>query len=306
MKTDLYQRVTAEIIAAIEAGAAEYRMPWNGRSQTGAPINAGSSRPYRGINTILLWCEASWRGFSSGRWATYRQWSELGAQVRKGETSTTVLLWKPLANGTEADVAGDQPTRQRLLARAFRVFNADQVDGYAPAPTADRPTPERIARADAFFAAQPAAIWHGSDGAFYDNRADMVSMPSFDAFVSAEAYYSVLAHELTHWTGAKSRLDRDLSGRFGTEAYAMEELVAELGAAFTVSHLDLACEPRTDHAPYIASWLRVLANDPRAILTAANKAQAAADYLITAADASELAPGQALLATQSELEGAAA
>ena len=107
-------------------------------------------------------------------------------------------------------------------------------------------------------------------------------MPSFDAFVSAEAYYSVLAHELTHWTGAKIRLDRDLSGRFGSDAYAMEELIAELGAAFTVSHLELTSKPRTDHAPYIASWLRVLGNDPRAIFTAASRAQAAADYLIGA------------------------
>ena len=109
-------------------------------------------------------------------------------------------------------------------------------------------------------------------------------MPTFEAFVSPDAYYSVLAHELCHWTGAKPRLDRDLAGRFGTEAYAMEELIAELGAAFTVGHLGLACEPRTDHAPYIASWLRVLGSDPRTIITAASRAQAAADYLIAKAD----------------------
>jgi antirestriction protein ArdC len=139
---------------------------------------------------------------------------------------------------------------------------------------------KRIAGAEAFFQRQPATIWHGSDSAFYDPRADLVSMPSFSTFVSPDAFYSVLAHELAHWTGAKRRLDRDLSGRFGSEAYAMEELIAELGAAFVAGHLGLGCEPRTDHAPYIASWLRVLGSDPRAIVTAASKAQAAADYLI--------------------------
>ena len=306
MKADLYQRVTAEIIAAIEAGAADYRMPWNTLSRSAAPVNAGSSRPYRGINTLLLWCEAGRRGYSSNRWATYRQWNELGAQVRKSEKSTTVLLWKPIADSGDRADAGDQPARQRLLARAFRVFNTDQVDGEDPQPAAHRPTTERITSAEAFFAAQPAAIWHGSDGAFYDRRADMVSMPSFDAFVSAEAYYSVLAHELTHWTGAKSRLDRDLSGRFGSDAYAIEELVAELGAAFTIGYLGLACEPRIDHAPYIASWLRVLRDDPRAILTAASKAQAAADYLIELAEAKPPGGETARPSAQSELEVAAA
>jgi antirestriction protein ArdC len=306
VKADLYQRITAEIIAAIEAGAADYRMPWHTLSRSGAPVNAGSSRPYRGINTLLLWCEAGRRGYSSNRWATYRQWNELGAQVRKSETSTTVLLWKPIAYSVDREDAGDQPARQRLLARAFRVFNADQVDSGDLQPAAHQPTPERITSAEAFFAAQPAAIWHGSDGAFYDRRADMVSMPSFDALVSAEAYYSVLAHELTHWTGAKGRLDRDLSGRFGSDAYAIEELVAELGAAFTVGYLDLACEPRIDHAPYIASWLRVLRDDPRAILSAASKAQAAADYLIELADPKPPGGETARPSAQSELEVAAA
>ena len=114
-------------------------------------------------------------------------------------------------------------------------------------------------------------------------------MPSFSAFRSPEAFYCVLAHELTHWTGAKARLDLDLSGRFGSDAYAMEELVAELGAAFVAGHLGLSPVPRTDHAAYIASWLKVIRSDPRAIITAASRAQAAADYLIAAADSVDAA-----------------
>lgn len=280
MKADIYQRITDQIVAAIAAGAEAYRMPWHRPHSISAPANAITKRPYRGINTLLLWAEADRAGFSSGVWATYRQWTQHGAQVRKGEKSTLILLWKPLSAATEDSNDADAPARGRMLARAFHVFNADQVDGYEVTAPPLLPASARIERADTFFQAQPAALWDGSDTAFYDPRADIVSMPAFEAFVSPEAYYSVLAHELCHWTGAKPRLDRNLSGRFGSEAYAMEELVAELGAAFTVGHLGLACEPRTDHAPYIASWLRVLGSDPRAIITAASRAQAAADYLI--------------------------
>ena len=288
MKADIYQRVTQQILSAIEAGAGSYRMPWHHDSGIGAPANAFTGRAYRGINTLLLWAEAHRAGYSSGRWATYRQWDERGCQVRKGERSTSVMLWKPLVARHEANDGG-KPQPDRLLARAFLLFNADQVDNYQPERVPELNPGARIQRAEDFVALQPATVWHGSDTAFFDPAADMVSMPAFASFRSAEAFYSVLAHELTHWTGAKHRLDRDLSGRFGSEAYAMEELVAELGAAFTVAHLGLACEPRTDHAPYIASWLRVLGGDPRAIVAAAGRAQAAADYLFELARVSDTA-----------------
>ncbi len=286
MKTDIYQSVTQQIISAIEAGAGSYQMPWHSGTGIGAPANAFTGRTYRGINTLLLWAEASRAGYSSGRWATYRQWSEHGCQVRKGERSTLVMLWKPITAREDTN-EGEAAPSGRLLARAFQLFNANQVDGYETGVVSELPETARIPCAEAFFQAQPATTWHGSDAAFYDPRADIVSMPAFASFRAPEAFYSVLAHELTHWTGAKRRLDRDLSGRFGSDAYAMEELIAELGAAFTVAHLGLACEPRTDHAPYIASWLRVLAGDPRAIVSAAGKAQAAADYLIGLAGAAD-------------------
>ena len=284
MKADIYQRITNQIVAAIAAGAGESRMPWHRKQGIGTPTNAITGRAYRGINTLLLWAEADHAGFSSGAWATYRQWTQQGAQVRKGEKSALVMLWKPLSAVREDGDSGDEPQRGRMLARAFHVFNADQVDGYEITAPPQLPTSARIERAETFFQAQSATIWNGSDCAFYDPRADTVSMPSFDAFVSPEAYYSVLSHELCHWTGAKPRLDRNLAGRFGSEAYAVEELIAELGAAFTVGHLGLECEPRTDHAPYISSWLRVLGGDPRAIITAASRAQAAADYVIGKAE----------------------
>lgn len=276
MAAGLYGEVTAQIVAAIEAGAQSGEMPWHRQGSLGSPVNAVSGRVYRGINVLLLWLAARSSGYASGEWATYRQWAEQGAQIRKGEKSTTVVVWKPRVT---ADPEGGAKQPGGLFARAFRVFNAAQVDGHAPAREV-LPESARIERAERFFATQAASVWHGSDAAFYDPQDDSVSMPSFGAFVSAEAFYSVFAHELVHWTGAKPRLDRDLSGRFGSGAYAMEELIAELGSAFLVGHLELSATPRPDHAGYIASWLHVLGNDPRAVFTAAARAQAAADYLI--------------------------
>ena len=280
MTIGLYDRITAAICTAIADGTQAYRMPWHNGAGIGLPLNAISGRHYRGINTLLLWAEATRAGYGSGRWATYRQWAAAGAQVRKGERATLVLLWKAVRgredNGGEDDGAG----QERRLARAFLVFNIDQVDGYVTRELEALLPGQRLRQADAFFAAIPATIRFDGERACYDPRLDEVAMPSFERFRTPQAFYSVLAHELTHWSGASSRLARDLTGRFGSDAYAMEELIAELGAAFIGGHLCIGCEPRTDHAPYIATWLRVLGNDARAIIIAASKAQAAADYLI--------------------------
>ncbi|MBC9032686.1 DUF1738 domain-containing protein [Sphingomonas sp. JC676] len=276
----LFQSVTDEIIAAIEAGAGDYTMPWH-VGAAGLPVNAASGRAYSGTNTLLLWAAAPICGYSSSRWATYRQWAELGAQVRKGEKATTVLFWKTLAGDADQalDEAGD--ARQlRFVARAFRVFNAAQVDGIDDEAPLALNEGNRIERAERFFNQLPAMIWYGSESAFFDQRADMISMPDFTKFRSAEAFYSVLSHELVHWSGARHRLGRNLKGLFGSEAYAMEELIAEMGAAFLCARLGLSIEPRRDHAPYIDSWLKVLQGDPRAIITAASRAQISVNFLV--------------------------
>ena len=283
MKATIYQTITNQIVTAIEEGAGLYKMPWHrDRFDITSPRNAASGKCYRGLNVISLWMIAEARQFSSGTWATYQQWQEQGAQVRKGEKSASVFFWKSLRQGQEEGGEGTEAdgSRARFVARAYNVFNADQVDGYEAPVVAKLSEAERVAEADRFFAAIPAEIAHGGSSAYYVPTADRVQMVPFSRFESARGYYSVLAHELTHWSGAKGRLDRDLSGRFGSEGYAMEELVAELGAAFIAGQLGLPSVPRTDHAPYIATWLKVLKNDSRAIFTAASKAQAAADYLI--------------------------
>jgi antirestriction protein ArdC len=280
MKTDIYQTITNQIVAAIEEGAELYKMPWHrSRNDITNPSNAVTSRSYRGLNIITLWMIAEARQFSSGTWATYQQWQERGAQVRKGEKSASVFFWKNLREGQDTSASDDEPGRAHFVARAYNVFNADQVDGYAAPVIPVLSDAERIAAVESYFAAIPANINHGGNMACYRPAADAVQMVPFSQFESATAYYAVLGHELTHWSGSKARLDRDLSGRFGSESYAMEELVAELGAAFIAGQLGLPSLARTDHAPYIASWLKVLKGDSRAIFTAATKAQAAADYL---------------------------
>ena len=278
MKATIYETITNQIIEAIERGTNSYSMPWHRSGANAAsPVNAVTSRPYRGVNVLALWIAAEARGYSSGRWATYQQWQDRGCQVRKDEKSTSVAFWKDLKGSDTED--GDDEQRARFVARGYNVFNADQVDGFEALAIPVLPESERIDAAEMFFARVPAKITHGAEVPCFVPSFDEVRMVPFSRFKSASAYYGVLAHELTHWSGAEERLNRDLSVRFGSEAYAMEELIAELGAAFIGGRLALPSEPRTDHAPYIASWLKALTNDSRAIFAAASKAQAAADYL---------------------------
>lgn len=282
MKATIYETITNQIIAAIEEGAGLYKMPWHReRADITNPVNLASGRSYRGLNVITLWMIAEARQYQSSTWATYQQWQEKGAQVRKGEKAAGVFFWKNLNEGQEIEqsASSEEEGRSRFVARAYSVFNAEQVEGYEAPEVPVLSEAARVAKAEAFFADIPATISHGGSRACFIPSEDRIEMVRFGKFQSAKGYYSVLAHELTHWSGAKTRLDRDLSGRFGSEGYAVEELVAELGAAFIAGQLGLPSEPRTDHAPYIASWLKVLKSDSGAIFTAAGKAQAAADYL---------------------------
>ena len=286
IRSDAYQTVTDRIVAAIEAGAEKWRMPWHVKgdgTMPAVPVNAASGKPYRGINVVALWIAAGAAEYPSGRWATYRQWAEMGAQVRKGEKSTFVVFWKVLGDdkADEQSDDGADGAGRRMMARGYHVFNAAQVEGAIVTEATAEPAPEaeRIARAEGFFGALRADIRHGGNRAYYAPGPDYVQMPDFAAFTDPVAYYATLAHESGHWTGHKSRCARDFSGRFGSEAYAVEELVAELTAAFVCGDLGLASEPRPDHAAYIASWLKVLKHDKRAIFTAASKAQQAADWM---------------------------
>ena len=298
-KRDVYASVTAQIVQSIENGVGTWRMPWHTSGRFAfSPINVTSKKPYRGINTVCLWAAAQAKGYERGEWATYAQWQDRGAQVRKGEKATTVVFWKFANSAGESNNAGesqddnsDTPASgsRLLFTRGYSVFNAAQVDGYNPPADTDVPVPERIAHAEAFFGSIGADVRHGGNQAFYSPSTDHIQMPPFGAFKEGVSYYSVLAHEHTHWTASGARCNRELGKRFGDNAYGAEELIAELGAAFTCAHLGLSTEPRADHAQYLASWLKVLKADKRAIFTAASKAQQACDWMIQRGDAGRVA-----------------
>ncbi|MGH6866231.1 MAG: ArdC family protein [Methyloceanibacter sp.] len=286
-RADIYTRITNEIVAAIEAGAGTWTMPWHhDGSSIARPVNIASGKVYRGVNTVALWIAAQFKEYGSGIWGTYRQWAKRGAQVRKGEKATTIVFWKQIRGkeeviGNEADASDeDGGERPRFFARGYAVFNRAQVDGFEDADAPPLPETERIAHAEAFFGRLDIPVTYGVSGAWYRISEDRIYMPEFEQFTDAVGFYSTLAHECAHATGAAHRLDRDFSKRFTNQAVAAEELVAELTAAMIMADLGLGARPRADHAAYIASWLQVLKSDNRAIFTAASKAQGAADWML--------------------------
>ncbi|MAK82392.1 zincin-like metallopeptidase domain-containing protein [Phenylobacterium sp.] len=280
---DIHEHITTQIITAIEQGVGDFQLPWRHAGQISRPRNVRTKQAYRGVNILALWAAAYSFGYTSATWGTYRQWAETGAQVRKGEKASYVVFYKELEFARED--AADAETETRLFARATPVFAAEQVDGFKTELAGNDREVEPIAAAESFVMAAGATINHGGDRAYYRPSTDSIQLPERHAFVGSatstpqEAYYSTLLHELTHWTAPEHRCDRTLGKRFGDDAYAMEELVAELGAAFLCADLGITAAPRLDHAQYIASWLKVLKADKKAIFNAAGAASKAVAFL---------------------------
>jgi antirestriction protein ArdC len=280
--TDVYGAITARIVTAIEQGAGEFQMPWHGQGAAiTRPQNAFTKMDYRGINVVALWVEASLSGYDSGYWASYRQWQRAGAQVRAGERGATIVFFKRIETSDE----NGEPA-ERLVARASRVFNANQVRGWQP--PADRMSPSGATlteRVEAFAKGTGADIRFGGEHACYHIREDYIEMPDSDRFIGSstsspsETLASTLLHELVHYSGAAGRLDRGFGETWSREALAFEELIAELGAAFLCADLGVTNEPRADHAAYVASWLSAMRDDKRAIFQAARQAQQTVQYL---------------------------
>ena len=296
-RLDVHEAITQKIVAAIEAGAGAFEMPWHrpGVAFT-IPKNALTEKPYKGSNVLSLWIDADAKKYEHQVWATYKQWEELGAQVRKGEKGSLIVKygeWVPKEQreqASTADASDDEDQGKRLYAKPAWVFNVGQVDGFTIAASAPRPDlTVRLAHVDAFIAATGAEFREGGQRAFYRHRdsrgeGDFIQIPERNLFsgtatsTPTEAYESTRLHELAHWSGADHRLARDF-GRFGDHAYAFEELVAELSAAYLCAGLEITNAPRIDHAQYIANWLEVLKGDTKAIFTAASLATKAVDYL---------------------------
>ena len=270
MNIDIYQTITDQIIAALEQGAAPWVKPW---ASCGAPRNAVSGREYSGINTVLL----AMSPYASSLWLTYKQAKAAGAQVRRGEHGTTVVFFKSLRL---SDVNNPESKEKSIpLLRSFTVFNVQQIEGLPEKYTlSSKPQIDGFAdNEEAEMYLGKAVIEHGKNKACFIPSADVIFMPNKTDFKSIPDYYATGLHELTHWTGHKSRLARDFNGRFGDAAYAFEELVAELGAAFLCAHCSI--DGQLQHASYIQSWLKVLKSDKRAIFTAAAAARKASEFV---------------------------
>jgi antirestriction protein ArdC len=276
------ETITAAIVERLEAGTRPWVKPWTGASVS-RPLRACGTA-YQGINVFWLWMAAETAGHASPYWMTYRQTQLLGGQVRKGERGTVAIFYRACRQdeADETDKSEDQRTRRVL--KSFTVFNACQIDGlpdrFFPEPRPLPPPTERDHALDRFFAAVPARIRHWGEEAFYSPILDQVTMPEPALFRDLDHYCATLAHELSHWTGHESRLAREMCGRFGSEGYAMEELVAELSSAILGAELGLPVDHLDHHASYLASWLKVLKADSRAILTVAAKAEKAASLLL--------------------------
>ncbi|WP_175983023.1 ArdC family protein [Caballeronia zhejiangensis] len=284
---DIYSRVTDKIIADLEQGVRPWVKPWKSGNAGGRitlPVRHNGI-PYQGINILLLWGEQLEKGFQSNRWMTFKQAQALGANVRKGEHGTLVVYANKVTK-TDTDDKGDEIDREIPFMKGYTVFNVDQIENLTaeyrtePVPVDSEPL-ELIEDAEAFFAKTGAVIRHGGDKAYYAPAQDIVQLPIPESFDTAQSYAATKAHELTHWTSHTSRLDRQLGKRFGDNAYAAEELIAEMGAAFLCAQLGLTPEVREDHAAYLDHWLKVLKADKKAIFTAASQAQKACEFLFS-------------------------
>lgn len=280
-RRDIAAEITQKILDELAKGVRPWRKPWGaGASSVSLPLRA-TGEPYRGANTILLWAAASAKDFTSPFWLTFNQAVKLGASVRKGERGETVIYYGR-ASKTVADNAGAETEEAFRFLKSYVAFNADQIDNlperFLTAPPLAAPMP--LHTHEAWFAQLGIPRIQTRDAAFYSPARDVIGMPPLSAFESAEDYAATLDHEACHATGAKHRLDRDFSKRFGDAAYAAEELVAEIGASILGAHLGLPPHHIDDHAAYIGHWMKLLRHDKRAFLSAAGKAQAAVDWLL--------------------------
>lgn len=287
MKEDVYDRITNRIVASLEAGVRPWLKPWNAEHAAGKitrPLRH-NGQPYSGINVFMLWMEAEAAGYSAPIWMTFRQALELGGHVRKGEKGALVVYANSITKTAQDESTGEETEQKIPYMKGYTVFNVEQIDDlpahyYAKAAQPSLTPQERSAPVEAFLSHTGADLSHGGNQAFYMPSQDRIQMPPFEFFRDAESYYATLLHETVHWTKHPTRLDRDFGRkRWGDEGYAMEELVAEIGAAFLSADLGITPQLRDDHASYIASWLKVLKNDKRAIFTASSYAQRAATFL---------------------------
>jgi len=283
---DIHQIITDKIINILERGTVKAGARWSGSKATGLPVNAKTGEPYHGINVLILWAEMAEKSYASSQWLTYKQAADVGANIRKGEKSVMCVYYKTVGKYDESKPEDEQESY--FMAKPFWLFNVSQIDGL-PSDLQDADTVVTGGTFAPHFEAEQilrnsgANINFGFDSAFYSPNTDKICLPGRERFTSEANFYATALHELTHWTGNESRLNREFGKRFGDDAYAFEELVAELGAAFTVGKLGMVDATIEAHADYVQSWISVLKNDKRAIFTAASHAAKASNFIFSTA-----------------------
>jgi antirestriction protein ArdC len=275
-RADIHQQITDQIIAHLEAGVLPWHKDWTGTEAAFTLPRRANGQFYQGINVLLLWMAAQAKGFTADQWMTFKQAKDIGAHVRKGEKGTQIVYYSTLDRENDAGDAVKIP-----FLKAYTVFNVQQIEGLPCELTPDMfgddldTGAQADATLDAFFAATGARILNDGSNPCYRPASDTIHMPRVGQFETAQGYYGTLAHELVHWTGHKSRLDRFGTGR---SDYAFEELVAELGACFLCARVGAAVNTENS-AAYIGAWLKALRDDKRLIFKAASAAQKACDLI---------------------------
>jgi antirestriction protein ArdC len=279
---DYRQEVTNDIIKLLEEGAAPWQKPWTSDSPARMPMNPTTGKPYRGGNVLSLMIAGMRRGYTDPRWMTYKQAAEHDWQVRKGEKGTQIEFWDVgRSNEEDGESDADRP-RSRMIHRVYTVFNAQQIDGIPPMPVTPRKPFEVIEAGESILKDSGADIRHGGDRAYYSRKTDHVQLPDKQDFVDAPAYYGTACHELAHWSGHPSRLNRPTlteSYKFGDQQYAKEELVADLASCFMAAEKGIPFDP-AQTAAYVGSWIKALKDDKNEIFRAASAASKAADYVL--------------------------
>ncbi len=266
--------VVENLVKVIEGGVLPWKLPWASSSSSGLPINVSTKRVYSGSNVLLLWVAQASSGYESGLWLGFDQAKKIGGHVRKGEHGHRVLIYRA---GIRENDQGKEEAYRYLDAKP--VFNLDQIDGLDHLrPSFEKHDWTPIESAESLIMKSGAQIGYGGDRAFYNRSLDKIQLPDRERFEKPDDFYATALHELSHWTGHESRLNREFGKRFGDEAYACEELVAEISCAITLAQIGLGGE--VQHASYLQSWLGVLKKSPQFILTAASAASKASDLLL--------------------------
>ena len=281
-RRDYRAEVTEDIIKMLEAGTAPWQRPWKAGEAGRMPWNPTTGKVYRGGNVLALMIAGMRKGYSDSRWCTYKQATEKGWQVRKGEKATQIEFWETgRTKDDEGESDADKP-RSRMIHRVFSVFNAEQIDGIPPLAVKPREQWEVCEAGERIMKDSGADIKYGGDRAYYNRGGDYIRLPDRDQFPDAPSFYGTSLHELGHWTGHPSRLDRatlNESYRFGDQNYALEELVSEINSLYVAAETGIPHNPE-QHAAYVASWIKALKEDKNAIFKAASAASAAADFLL--------------------------